>query len=196
MRHLAAGAALIAIVALVFWGIGRFRGPTADGPVISAPTDTTATPTAGSGEPDQDDATGPSPDRTTADPTSEPTSEPATEPATPAETATPEPDGTEAATDGTRSSVSVQVLDATGGDGDRLQAVVDRLRELGYRVVATNRAVRTYERSTVFYTDGHRDDAVMIREDIPELSVVEEKPDNLSDSVNAHVIVGEDYPAS
>ncbi len=198
MRHLAIGAGLIAVVALVFWGIGRFRGPTSEGPVISAPTDTTATPTAGSGEPDQDDATGPSPDRTTAEPTSEPATEPAppTETTTPTETATPEPDGTEAATDETRSSVSVQVLDATGGDGDRLQAVVDRLRELGYRVVATNRAVRTYERSTVFYTDGHRDDAVMIREDIPELSVVEEKPDNLSDSVDAHVIVGEDYPES
>lgn len=181
-RHLLAGAALVVVVALVFWGIGRFRAPTGDGPVISAPSE------AGT--------TDPAPVEPTASPTPAITTGPTAEPTSPSETLAASPTPSPEPTAGERSSISVQVLDATGGDGARMQDVVDQLRELGYRVVATARAVRLYERSTVFFTEGHREDAVMIREDIPALSVVEEKPDNLSDSVEAHVVVGEDYPES
>lgn len=183
VRHLVAGAALVAVVALVFWGIGRFRGPTGDGPVISAPSDVGTTE--------------PSPVHTTASATPGATSTgPTAQPTTPSETVAASPSPSDEPIDGDRSSISVQVLDATGGDGARTQDVVDRLRELGYRVVATGRAVRLYERSTVFFTEGHRDDALIVREDIPALSVVEEKPDNLSDTVEAHIVVGEDYPES
>lgn len=183
VRHLVAGAALVAVVALVFWGIGRFRAPTGDGPVISAPSDV------GTTEPSAvDTAASATPEDTPTERTAQPTPPRETVAASPSESAVP--------TAGDRSAISVQVLDATGGDGSRMQDVVAQLRELGYRVVATNRAVRRYERSTVFFTEGRRDDALMIRHDIPALSVVEEKPDNLSDSVEAHVVVGEDYPES
>lgn len=182
VRHLGAGAALIAVVALVFWGIGRVRGPSADGPVISAPTERTTDPSAV--------------DATVETPTSSTSPAAASEPTAPSgpvsESPGPSPSPSVAVAD--RSSISVQVLDATGGDGDRMQAVVDELRELGYQVVATGRAVRTYDRSTVFFTEGHREEALTIRQDMPELSVVEAKPSNLSDDVDAHIIVGLDYP--
>ena len=181
-RHVIAGLALIAVVAASFWVIGQIR-PTGQGnPVISAPTPS---------DPDTPVET-----RTEVSETPTGSSTPSTEPsATPSETASPAASPSPAATSADdRSAISVQVLDATGGDGDALAAAVEDLRELGYQVVASSRAVRTYDRSTLFFSDGHRADAAQIQQDLPEFGVIEEKPDNLSDSVDVHVIVGLDHP--
>ena len=89
--------------------------------------------------------------------------------------------------------VSVQILDAAGDDGTRMRVAEGWMRDDGYRVVATNRAVRTYEQTTVFYTPGAEDKARQVAAEYG-YAVVEEKPDNLSDSVDVHVVVGQDHP--
>ncbi|MBW3562393.1 MAG: LytR C-terminal domain-containing protein [Actinobacteria bacterium] len=181
-RHVIAGLALIAVVAASFWVIGQIRPASQGTPVISAPTPS--------------DPEIPAETRTEVSETPTDPSTPATAPfATPSVTVSPAASPSPTATSAdARSSISVQVLDATGGDGDALDAAVEDLRELGYQVVASSRAVRTYDRSTLFFTDGHRGDAVQIQQDLPEFGVIEDKPDNLSDAVDVHVIVGLDHP--
>lgn len=186
--HLAAGVALVAAVAGAFWGIGQVRGPE-DGPVIvGAPDDDAPSPS-------------PTPEPVTADP--EPTASPRPTPTTDDDGS--QDDGTEVADEGgatdddtevTPSEVSIQVLDATGDGGGRAQAAVEALRADGWRIVATNRAARYYERSTIFYTPGHEAAARALADRYPEFDIVQEKPDNLTSSVAVHVVVGGDYPES
>jgi hypothetical protein len=89
--------------------------------------------------------------------------------------------------------VSVQVLNAAGEDGTRARVAEGQLRDDGYRIVATNPAVRTYERTTVFYTPGAEGKAQQIADEYG-YAVVEEKPGNLSANVDVHVVVGQDHP--
>ncbi len=164
-------AALVVGLAVVFWGVGQIRGGGAadEQPTVSAPTTPAATTPATStpvGTPSPTDG---------ATPTATPTG-----PATPTE-----PTATLAPAD-----VSVQVLDATGGEGGAAEVAAD-LQDAGYEVVAENAAVTTYEQTTVFYTEDRQDAARQIADEFG-YPVVEAKPDNLSSSVDVHVVVGQD----
>jgi hypothetical protein len=87
---------------------------------------------------------------------------------------------------------TVQVLD--GGAGrERTAEVVAALRTLGYQVVAVNRAVRTYQVTTVFYSQGQEESARALRARDSRFVAIDENP-NLSQGVALHVIVGTDWP--
>jgi hypothetical protein len=186
--HLSAGVALVLVVAGAFWGLGQIQATSAGDPTITPPEIAAGDET-------------PAPEGTP----------PATEPSEPVEPdTTDEPDETEPA-DGEPadepengengevrafepSEISVQVLDAAGDGGARMQALVAELRADGYRVVATGQARRIYERSTIFYSDGAQEKAWFVSSEYPALTIVEEKPSTLTSSVEVHIVVGEDYP--
>lgn len=141
-------------------------------------TDPTTTPPTTGGEP-TDAATTPE-DATTA---------PTTSPATPTETepaggdSPPVPPG----------EVDLQVLDAVSASSSNHEAVMACLREAGYETLISNRASREYQETTVFWTPGGDNEAIARHvASVIGATVVEAKPDNLSDTVNAHVVVGVD----
>lgn len=132
-------------------------------------------------------ATGPteSPSPEESEPEATPTSTPE-----PTETAAPTEDPTvELITEG----VTVQVLNATDDDaaGD---AMAERLADLGYQVIAINAAVGEYPTTTVLWSaDEWQDAAEALATRFGWLS--EPKPENLSDQVAIHVVVGDDEAA-
>jgi hypothetical protein len=86
--------------------------------------------------------------------------------------------------------VTLQVLNATT-DRKADNRMAQRLRGLGYEVVAIHPASRIYRKTTVFWSHSEDKDASI------ELAKhfswpAEHKPRNLSGSVTAHVVVGED----
>lgn len=197
-RHLGAGIALVAVVAGAFWGIGQLRTDEPGDPVIEA-ADTETTP------PSTPAQTGPSvaPTETESTPAAPTTSPPGSP--IPSETPSPspqpdvgsEPPATETEEPSPRfspSEISIQVLDAAADGGGRAEAAASQLRADGYDVVAVNRAVREYTTSTLMYSPGHEAEARQLARAYPEFTTVEPKPDNLSDSVDVHVVIGSDYP--
>ncbi len=167
-RYLGGAVALIVATSALFWIIGRLRGP--EGPIIAVPT--TPPPTTATTTPPA-----PTPTPTLATATASPTATP-----TPTSTVTIAP-----------SEISVQILDAAGDGGAAALDVGRRLRQAGYQVVAINQAVRTYQRSTLFYSEGGEAEALAIQRDFPQFTVVQPKPANLSANVDVHVVVGKDY---
>ena len=86
--------------------------------------------------------------------------------------------------------VTVQVLNGTGvSDADDRMA--DRLSELGYEVVAIEGSSKQYSATTVFWSHpGAQDAAEALAERFGWLA--QPKPDNLSATVDLHVVVGSD----
>jgi hypothetical protein len=104
---------------------------------------------------------------------------------TPKPTETKEPD-VKLITEG----ITVQVLNATADDTAD-DAMADRLSELGYQVIAVEPSSASYPRTTVFWsTDASREAAQALA--LKFGWVAEGKPDNLSDTVSIHVVVGAD----
>lgn len=90
--------------------------------------------------------------------------------------------------------VSIQVLDAVGVDGGAAaQATADELRSAGYDVVVINGASRTYDVTTVFWSEGQGPGGRAVAS---TLGTGEARltPDEvrLSDTVDVHVVVGLD----
>ena len=86
---------------------------------------------------------------------------------------------------------TVQVLDA-GGGSDATNAAADALREFGYDVVAINSSRTDYPVTTVLFTDGNEAEAQALPardERFADVGV----NDRLSDDVNIHVLVGDDW---
>lgn len=197
-RHVGSAVLLVVVVAAAFWGIGQLRGDTPD-PVISAPP-TQPAPTATAPATD-DPAAAPTDDPTdgATEPADTPTVEPTAEPTTaltsePTPEPTPEASPSAAAPSGDvdPASISIQILDAVLDDGgEAVERVEGELEAAGYRVVATNKAVRKYTQTTVFYTEGNEDAARQIAAEFG-YDAVEPKPDNLSSSVEIHLVVGAD----
>lgn len=92
-------------------------------------------------------------------------------------------------------SISIQVLDAVGGDGgsQAAQAVADELREAGYDVVVVNRAGRDYDATTVFWSEGQATGGQQVAAALGA-SEARQTPEEvqLSNSVDVHVVVGAD----
>ncbi|MGH8910862.1 MAG: LytR C-terminal domain-containing protein [Egibacteraceae bacterium] len=87
--------------------------------------------------------------------------------------------------------ITVQVLDAGAGQR-RTSQVVDRLRRLGYEVVAVNGAVRTYTATTIFYSQGRRSAAIDLQGRDQRFAKIGPNP-NLSEEVDLHVLAGTDW---
>jgi hypothetical protein len=172
--------ALVVGAAMLFGLIGMVSGdggPVVD-PVAGGPTDPTEDPAPPT------DPTTPAVDPTdgqTTDP--DPTDDP---------DPTEDPDSTDAPGTFDPSTIAVQVLDAVPESTVNHRAVVACLRDAGYtRLIDQHRAARAYEMTAVFYTPGG-DNIQMARQVAAVIGVadVQEKPDNLSDSVPVHVVVG------
>ncbi len=155
---------------LAFFGGGDTPAPTeaatAPAPLPTEPPATTSAPT-------QPPAT---PTATDDEPPETPTGTP---------TATIPPDAPEPG------ETSVQVLDGAG-DSAATEAVVALLRELGYEVVAVNATARSYDETTVFYSQGQEAAAEALRARDPRFAEIAANP-NLSEDVNVHVVVGSDW---
>jgi hypothetical protein len=105
--------------------------------------------------------------------------------ATPKESPTPD-DDRKLITEG----ISIQVLNASGVAGAE-NAMSDRLEKLGFDVVAVQQASTAYPRTTVFWSFAESKPAAKA------LAarfgwVAQAKPENLSASVDVHVVVGQD----
>jgi LytR cell envelope-related transcriptional attenuator len=164
-----AAAVLVAFLAL-FWGVDRYLGagtPARPPAAVSAPV-TTAAPRA-----------------TTTSTTT-----------TAATTTTKPPSGTEPAATGTSldpvHDVTVQVLNGSGSAGAATN-VAARLRRAGYDVVATQLALGEFPVSRLYYSEGHRADALGLQRRFPEFKQVEPAPKRLSREVDVHAVVGRDY---
>lgn len=145
----------------------------------TAATEATTSPPTTGGE-TTDTATTPD-DATTAPTTDEPTTPAETEPA--GQESPPVPPG----------EVDLQVLDAVSASSSNHEAVMACLRDAGYETLISNRASREYQETTVFWTAGGDNEAIARHvASVIGATVVEEKPSNLSDTVNAHVVVGVD----
>jgi outer membrane biosynthesis protein TonB len=213
VRYLGGAVAVIVAVAAGFWAIGAVgdREPElilADGAETEEATEEeTEPPTEEETEPPTEEETEPPTEAETEPPTeaeTEPPTEAETEPETEPETETePEPateTETEPATEEETepeparidpSTVTIQVLDGFQVDaGAAAQEVSATVRELGYQVIAENRALR-YSITTVLYTAGSQAAAEQVARDLG-VDVVAEKPDNLSDTVMVHIVVGAD----
>lgn len=86
--------------------------------------------------------------------------------------------------------INVQVLNSTS-DSTVDDAIAERLTDLGFRIENLERASRAYERTTVFWSYPEA------REAAERLAarfdwVAEPKPENLSETVALHVVVGTD----
>ena len=182
--------------ALLFAVVGMLRG---DGPVepeVAAepsPSETVAaadeeaadSPTSEASDEDAAPVEEASPTPEASEPAAAPSPEPSPEPAP----------ATESSDEVDPGSVSIQVLDAVGGEGGdaAAQEVADELRAAGFNVVVINRAGRTYEVTTVFWSEGQQAGGQQVAAAIGA-GRAEETPDEvqLSDSVDVHVVVGAD----
>ena len=142
-----------------------------------------------------DETTDPTPAADESSPAATPTpteTEVAVATPTPVESETPEPDETRSdkpkplITEG----INVQVLNSTP-DTSVDDAMADRLTGLGFTIEAIDDASRVYERTVVFWSYPEAEKAAK------RLAArfgwdVETKPENLSDTVALHVVVGLD----
>jgi transcriptional regulator with XRE-family HTH domain len=89
--------------------------------------------------------------------------------------------------------VQVQVLDGAA-DNARYADALGLLEDLGYRVVASGPAASAYEKTTVFVTDGHADEAAGLAEADDRFAQQRPNDVGLNEEVELHVIVGDDWP--
>lgn len=210
--------ALVLVAAGLFWAIDMVSGdpdpvgaptePVASSTATAAPsaattptptpTDATVTePTATEPTATEPTATEPTADETTAAPTEEPPSETASvsEPAPTEDATSDKPTETETETgDATtgvdRADTSLQVLDGIKDGSGRARDIADGLVDDGYDLVAFNTSSIVYDTTTVFWTEGHEEEAQALAADNGWDEIVFNVI--LSDSVDVHVVVGTD----
>ena len=183
-QHVGAAAALIVILAGAFWAVGAIRSD-ASGTEVSVGANPDAE-SPSSGQP------GTPPDETAAASSGTTGASPDAEAPTAGATGTPSATPSPAAADIPPGEVSIQVLDGVHDAGAvTAHRLADRLDGDGYDVVVVNSAATVYEKTTVLYTPGNEAAARQLASayGFPE---VREKPANLSDSVDVHVVVGTD----
>lgn len=130
------------------------------------------------------------PTATTPPPPPPPAPAPAPEPTpTAPATATPEPTAGQIG-----AGVTVQVLFGAGTDEARYQAAIAVLEDLGYEVTAAGQAIQSYTETTVFASPGHEGDAAALVAADPRFTVVGDNPGNLTEEIDIHVVVGDDWP--
>jgi hypothetical protein len=177
---LRAGAVLAAFL-LLFIVIDRFSGPGEDGQ-----------PPNGSG------AAAPASTSVAATTTAPPAAAAPTTTVAPTTTAAPttttrsQPGTTTTTTLRSADGVTVQILNGTG----ELRLARDfkpLVRKEGYDIKNTANTNGHYGVSTVFYTPGHKADAVAFRARFPAFRIVDAAPTSLSTTVALHIVIGENY---
>jgi hypothetical protein len=135
-------------------------------------------------------APGPDEEPDKGEPTTEPTSSP-TGQSSPSPTESPSPQKSpRSKTPLITEDITVQVLNGTAA-ATADDEVASRLSGLGFDVVAVEPASVSYSRTTVFWSSpGSKDAAEALAQRFGWLA--DPKPDNLSDSVAVHVVVGAD----
>ncbi|HVL64136.1 MAG TPA: LytR C-terminal domain-containing protein [Actinomycetota bacterium] len=134
----------------------------------------------------------PSPTPTPAAATASPSPSPPPSPRDTPSKASPGPaEKTEASPAVSFAGTTVQVLNGTGGVTGAAERMADRLARLGFEVIAVDDALGNFSRTTVYWT------SAASRPQAEALAgangwIVEPKPDNLSTTVDVHVIVGLD----
>lgn len=197
-----AGLALVLVVGL-FAVLAAIDVPDVeDGPVILGGPEEPADAPDATAEPSGDDAdtestADPVGDSPPADALPSPDPEPSEDPEP---TAAPEPEPTEPvgepdaavlAAAPPPSETSVQVLDGVG-DPARLERLVAALEELGYVVVAQNRASDNYPVTTVLFSAGREAAAQALQARDPRVRERHPNP-GLSEQVDLHVVLGADW---
>lgn len=94
--------------------------------------------------------------------------------------------------------LSIQVLDGAG-DADATLEAVAALRALGFTVVVDDpptQARQPYSQTTVFATAGFEEQAAALVEADPRFTTVDDNPGTLDDSIDLHIVIGEDWPSS
>jgi hypothetical protein len=87
--------------------------------------------------------------------------------------------------------VTAQVLNATGGVEGAGQDMADRLARLGFDIIAIDTALGEIDVTTIYWTSSSgRPVAEALASDNGWIAA--KKPDNLSSSVEIHVLVGKD----
>lgn len=179
----------LAVVVVAFLLVSRIGQPTGPGPVVVDMGSESAQPSAGASPGAAPGATATSAE--TLDPLS-----PAVE-STPHQSASDGPTSDRSTPEertGTSHQVegiSVQLLDGVG-DEELLDAVATVLEGMGYDIVAVSRSARSYEETTVFYSEGFASTARALRRADDRFGTVEPNT-RLSASVNLHVVVGADW---
>lgn len=128
----------------------------------------------------------------TETPSPDESSAPETETPTPVET-TPTPEETKTRKPKEKlitQGITVQVLNGTD-DAEAGEAMAERLRELGYQVVAVESSSTGYKETTVFWSLPDTERAAKVLADRFDWAA-DEKPANLADTVSMHVVVGKD----
>jgi hypothetical protein len=87
----------------------------------------------------------------------------------------------------------IQVLDGRRDDGAAYAAAVARLEELGYTVLDSGHAVRPYETTTVFFTNGNEAQAEVLRDTDERFHTIEANTRGLSEAVELHIVIGTDW---
>ncbi|MDP9068500.1 MAG: LytR C-terminal domain-containing protein [Actinomycetota bacterium] len=145
-------------------------------------------PVAAGGSPSPSASTTPSPTESkpkvaVASPSAKPSARPAKKPK-PTKKKSPGPPALITA------GMNVQVLNGTS-DTDADDAVAARLEGLGFRIEAIDESSAAYDRTTVFWSYPEAQRAAQVLAE--RLGwVAQPKPDNLSDTVALHVVVGVD----
>lgn len=178
-QHAGAAVALVLIVAAGFWAVGQIE-PGGEVEVSAGPS---PSPTA-TEEPAEPTDLATTPTETTTESVASPS---------PSPTPAPQPSPTETSAERIDpAEVSIQVLDGVLDDGGvAAHAVADELRGDGYNVIVVNQSYRTYDTTTVFFTEGNEPAARQLASDYG-FARVEAKPSNLSSSVDIHLVVGKD----
>ncbi len=199
--------ALVVVAAGLFWGIdlisaGDDVSVAAPSPAASpspaatsvAPSPATPTPSPPAASPSPEPTEvepSPTPAESTPEPSPQATEEPTEETESPSPEATEEPSEDETdSSDVDHSETSVQVLDAIKDGSGRAREVADDLEDDGYRLVAFGPSSIIYDNTTVFWTDGHEDEARELADANGWDEVVFN--DILSETVDVHVVVGLD----
>jgi hypothetical protein len=202
---------LVAAGALLFMAIGMVSG---DGePVAGSTEGPTATATSTPDQATQETSVATEP---AAEPTDEATDDGSGEIVNPDATASASPDdgdgddgdgdggdgddgdGSEPTEDGSdgaipNEEISVQVLDGILSDGGaRAREVADDLVTAGHPLVNFGSSSRGYDETTVFYTDGQEDEGRQVAADNGWDVLRPASEVGLSDSVDVHVVVGQD----
>lgn len=107
--------------------------------------------------------------------------------------ASPDPDASPGAGE-VGAGVTVQVL--AGADTTRAQVddAISVLRDLGYDVTDAGIARNPYAETTIFATAGEEANAQALAAADERFTTVGENPGNLTDQIQVHVVVGEDWP--
>lgn len=90
--------------------------------------------------------------------------------------------------------ITVQVIAGADTTAAQFDSAVQALTEMGYAVTEDGISGNAYPRTTVFPTAGEEAAAQALVDADPRFAVVGENPGNLTDQLQIHVLVGEDWP--